>query len=65
MNEAALAVLVIVSCGRLTVVPAVPVLLPAQATGEPEQSGSLTPVGGSTVAVLVMLAAVALLVPSD
>ena len=39
----------------------VPVLAPTQATGEPEQSGSVVPVGGMTVAVFVMLAAAALL----
>ncbi len=37
----------------------VPVLPPAQATGAPEQSGSAVPAGGTTVAVLVMLAAAA------
>ena len=37
----------------------VPVLPPAQVTGAPEQSGSAVPVGGMTVAVLVMLAAAA------
>ncbi|GAA4796979.1 hypothetical protein GCM10023307_23530 [Lysobacter hankyongensis] len=59
MNDAALAVLVSVSCGRVTVVFTLPVLPPAQEMGAPEQSGSLTPVGGMTVAVLVMLAAAA------
>ena len=38
-------------------VPTLEVLLPAQVTGPPEQSGSVTPVGGTMVAVLVMLAA--------
>ncbi len=57
---AALAVLLIVSCGRLTVEFAVAVLLPAQVTGAPEQSGSLVPVGGRTVAVLAIDAAAAL-----
>ena len=59
MKLAALAVLVRVSCGRLTGVVTVPVLPPPQVTGVPEQSGSVTPVGGMTVAVLVMLAAAA------
>ena len=57
VNEAAEAVFVMVSCGRVTVVPTVEVLLPAQVTGAPEQSGSVTPVGGTTVAVLVIEAA--------
>ncbi len=60
-NDAALAVFVIVSCGRVTGVVTLPVLPPAQATGAPEQSGSVVPVGGTTVAVLVMLAAAAAL----
>ena len=52
-----LAVLVRVSCGRFTVVFVVAVLLPVQVTGEPEHCGSLTPVGGITVALCVRLAA--------
>ncbi len=59
MNEAAEAVFVNVSTGRFTGVVTLPVLPPAQVTGAPEQSGSVTPVGGMTVAVLVMLAAAA------
>ena len=59
MNDAALAVFVSVSTGRFTGVVTLPVLPPAQVTGVPEQSGSVTPVGGMTVAVLVMLAAAA------
>ena len=61
MKLAALAVLVSVSNGRLTGVVTLPVLPPAQVTGAPAQSGSVTPAGGITVAVLVMLAAAALL----
>ena len=48
-----------VSTGRFTGVVTLPVLPPAQVTGAPEQSGSVTPVGGITVAVLVMLEAAA------
>ena len=59
VNDAAEAVFVRVSCGRVTVVLTLAVLVPAQEMGAPEQSGSLTPVGGMTVATLVMLAAAA------
>lgn len=53
MNAAELAVLIRVSCGRLTVVLMVAVLPPVQLTGAPEQSGSVVPVGGITLAVLL------------